>query len=161
MNTAYNIWNLQKCVLSKGPFINDVTQVGERGEWFCDTMYEGVGKMPILAWQRGRGGNFGSKLRDVIYECPLNTFLFKSRKHEIQLFTILWFKIELDFQFVFVNRIANALQNNITLDISKKFCKIKLKKLFCENLYKLYFYLIYLLCVTRAGSEDRFQSSKL
>ena len=36
----------------KGPSINDVTQVGGVGMYFCDTLYE--------------------KLRDVIYECPLS-----------------------------------------------------------------------------------------
>ena len=44
---------------------------GEGGKWFCDTLSEGVSKIPILAWQRGRGVNLGSKLCDVIYECPL------------------------------------------------------------------------------------------
>ena len=24
--------------------------------YFCDTLYEGVGQTPILAWQRGDGG---------------------------------------------------------------------------------------------------------
>ena len=33
--------------------INDVMPLGEGGTQFCDTMYEGMGKMNILVWQRG------------------------------------------------------------------------------------------------------------
>ena len=35
-----------------------------------DTLYKDVGKTTILVGQRGRGVNFGPKLRDVIYLCP-------------------------------------------------------------------------------------------
>ena len=45
-----------------GPFINDVTQLGRGGMWLCDAEYEDVSKVPILAWQRGRGVNFGVKI---------------------------------------------------------------------------------------------------
>ena len=44
---------------------------GEGGMHFSDTLYEGEGKTHILALQRGEGVNFGSKLLDVIYGCPL------------------------------------------------------------------------------------------
>ena len=54
----------------KGPFINDIMQVGVGGMYFCDTLYEDVGKTPVLARQRGEGVNFVSKLHDVIHECP-------------------------------------------------------------------------------------------
>ena len=57
-------------ILVMGPFINDVTQVGVGCVYLSDTLYEGVGKTPNLAWQWGRGVNFGLKLCDVIYECP-------------------------------------------------------------------------------------------
>ena len=56
--------------------MNDVMQVEGGGQlryrnYFCDTLYESVGKTFILKWQRGKGVNFESKLREVIYECPL------------------------------------------------------------------------------------------
>ena len=39
--------------------------------YFCETQYGSVGKKKILALQWGDGVNFGSKLCNVIYECPL------------------------------------------------------------------------------------------
>ena len=33
-------------------------QLEGEGMWFCDTMFEGVIKTPILAWQRGEGCHF-------------------------------------------------------------------------------------------------------
>ena len=64
----------------KGPFINDAMQEGGGGMWFCDGEYEDVSKTPILAWQRWRGVNFKSKLRDVIYECSQRAHKYYGRE---------------------------------------------------------------------------------
>ena len=44
--------------MTKRLFMNDVTQVGGEGMWFCDIRYEDASKALILAWQRGKGGRF-------------------------------------------------------------------------------------------------------
>ena len=44
--------------MTKRLFMNDVTQVGGEGMWFCDIEYEDASKTLILAWQRGKGGRF-------------------------------------------------------------------------------------------------------
>ena len=52
----------------KGPFINDVTQVGGRGLGDFVTLCMMVQvKYPFYRDRGERGVNFGSKLRDVIY----------------------------------------------------------------------------------------------
>ena len=38
--------------------------------YFCDTMFEGVGKTPIFGDRGGKEGYFTSKLCDVNYKCP-------------------------------------------------------------------------------------------
>ena len=35
--------------------------------YFCDTLFEGVGKTSILVWQKGREVKNGSKMHDIIY----------------------------------------------------------------------------------------------
>ena len=52
--------------------------------YFCDTLYEDVGKTPVLVRQRGRGGvNFVSTLHGVTYECPPSVFIHLPLVHPV------------------------------------------------------------------------------
>ena len=65
-------WKFDRVTM--GLFINDVTQVGGGGSYFCYTIYEGPSKIVNLVWHTAGGGgqkiSIFAYLRDVIYEWP-------------------------------------------------------------------------------------------
>ena len=55
--------------------------------YFCDILFEGVGRNSILADRGGRGFNFGSKLCDASYKYPQGEHKYQHLKYQQDRFT--------------------------------------------------------------------------